>query len=58
MNRKTNTGYKNISKRVRKGRKDKYEARFNYNGTTTYIGNFDTLNEAVTARKKFITSLI
>lgn len=54
----TNTGFKGISKRIRKGRNVRFEARLNFAGNTTYIGNFKTLNEAVIARTKFITNLI
>lgn len=60
---RSNTGYRGISLRQRKGRKDKYQVMLHHrskNGvyTSIHIANTDTLEEAIEARKNFILNLL
>ena len=59
MKKKTNTGFKGISKHKASG---KFEVRLNINTKTTkgsyYIGLAPTIAEAVKTRQEFITNLL
>lgn len=52
--RRSNTGFKGIHTHKKGG----FEARFNYKGKYEYLGKFNTLVEAVNARKEYIFKLM
>jgi len=60
---RSNTGYKGITYRKQKGRKPVFESKLALWGKdkklnrTIWIGQFKTVDEAITAREKFIKSL-